>query len=48
MKKKPKPTNYVCGRCGGVIICFYTTNDYLQTAHVFCERCDRAILDKRR
>lgn len=38
-------TDYVCGKCGGRIICISTQEGETVTAHVFCEECDKEALE---
>lgn len=37
---------YVCGRCGGMIVGVYTTEDDITTAHIYCEKCDKEALER--
>lgn len=39
-------TVYVCGKCGGQIVCICTTKDKVTTAHVFCVNCDKEVLER--
>lgn len=39
-------TVYVCGRCGGLVVCICTTKDGVTTAHTYCEECDKKRLKK--